>query len=115
MEKQMEYYDFGLEDTNVKKMIDNVIKSIEYDQNSSSRAGDFGIILNTHDGEKSNKCNQCGFASSQAGNLMKHLKTHSGEKSNKCNQCGFTSSQTGDLRRLFENAQWGKIKQMQPM
>ena len=31
MEKQMEYYYFGLEDTNVKKMIDNVIKSIECD------------------------------------------------------------------------------------
>ena len=61
MEKQMEYYDFGSEVTNVKKMTDNVMKLRECDQNSSSQAGDFGIILNTHDAEKSNKCNQCDF------------------------------------------------------
>ena len=29
--------------------------------------------------EKSNKCNQCDFASTRAGNLRTHLKTHSGE------------------------------------
>ena len=34
-----------------------------------------------HGGEKSNKCNQCDFASSQAGNLKPRYKTHSGEKS----------------------------------
>ena len=38
-------------------------------------------------GEKSNKCNQCDYASSWAGNLRTHLKMHSGEKPNKCNQC----------------------------
>ena len=32
-------------------------------------------------GEKSNKCNQCDYASSWAGNLRTHLKMHSGEKS----------------------------------
>ena len=37
---------------------------------------------------KSNKCNQCDYASSHAGHLKTRLKTHSGEKSNKCNQCG---------------------------
>ena len=31
---------------------------------------------------KSNKCNQCDYASSQTADLRKHLKTHSGEKSN---------------------------------
>ena len=36
--------------------------------------------------EKSNKCNQCDYASSQAGDLKRHLKMHSGEKTNKCNQ-----------------------------
>ena len=36
-----------------------------------------------HSGEKSNKCNQCDYASSYASNLRAHLKTHSGEKSNK--------------------------------
>ena len=48
---------------------------------------------------KSNKCNQCNYASSRAGHLKQHLKTHSGEKSKKCNQCDFTSYQKGDLRR----------------
>ena len=52
-----------------------------------------------HRGEKSNKCNQCDYASSNAGNLRTHLKTHSGEKSNKCTLCDFTSYQAGDLRR----------------
>jgi uncharacterized Zn-finger protein len=42
--------------------------------------------LKTHSGEKSNKCNQCDYASSQAGVLRRHLKTHSGEKPNKCNK-----------------------------
>ena len=45
--------------------------------------------------EKSNKCNQCNFASSKAGNLRRHLKIHSGEKSNKCNQYDYASSQEG--------------------
>ena len=48
---------------------------------------------------KSNKCNQCGYASSQAGNLRRHLKIHSGEKSNKCDQCDYASSDAGNLRR----------------
>ena len=30
-----------------------------------------------HNEEKSNKCNQCDYASSQAGTLRRHLKTHS--------------------------------------
>merc|ERR1712083_1181739 len=38
-----------------------------------------------HSGEKSNKCNQCEYASSQAGHLREHSKTHSGVKPNKCN------------------------------
>ena len=55
--------------------------------------------LKRNSGEKSNKCNQCDFASSRAGDLRRHLKTHIGEKSNKCNQCDFASTQAGDLRR----------------
>ena len=55
--------------------------------------------LKTHSGEKSNKCNQCDYASSQAGHLRQHLKTHSGEKSNKCNHCDYASSHPSDLRR----------------
>ena len=52
-----------------------------------------------HSGEKSNKGNQCDYASSRAGHLRKHLKMHSGEKPNKCNQCDYASSEAGKLRR----------------
>ena len=55
--------------------------------------------IKIHSGEKPNKCNQCDYASSHASDLRKHLKTHSGEKSNKCNQCDYASSQAGHLRR----------------
>ena len=71
--KQMEHYEFVLKGANVKipkKTTDNVIKS--------------------------NKCNQCDYASSQAGDLKTHLKMHSGEKPYKCNQCDFASSRAGD-------------------
>ena len=57
--EQMDNYDFGLTDANVKllkKTTGNVIKS--------------------------NKCNQCDYVSSHAGNLRTHLKTHNGEKQN---------------------------------
>ena len=73
MEQNLENYEFGLKDANVKivkKNTDNVIKS--------------------------NKCNQCNYASSHAGHLRIHLTTHSGEKSNKCNQCDFASSEAGN-------------------
>ena len=43
--------------------------------------------MKTHSGEKTNKCNQCDFASVQANSLKKHLRTHSGEKSNECGVC----------------------------
>ena len=55
--------------------------------------------LETHSGEKPNKCSQCDFSSLQAGDLRRHLKTHSGEKSNKCNQCNYASIEAGILRR----------------
>ena len=35
------------------------------------------------------------------GKKLSHLKTHRGEKSNKCNQCDFASIQTGNLRTLL--------------
>ena len=56
------------------------------------------IMKKTNDVTKSNKCNQCEYASSHAGHLRTHLKIHSGEKSNKCNQCDFASSRADNLR-----------------
>ena len=52
----------------------------------------------TKTGGKSNKCNQCDFASPHGSSLRRHLKKHSGEKSNKCNQCDYASSHTANLR-----------------
>ena len=44
------------------------------------KKGPLRTRLKTHSGEKSNKCNQCDYASSWANNVRTHLKTHSGEK-----------------------------------
>ena len=73
--EQMENYDFVLNGANLeipKKTPNNVTKS--------------------------NKCNQCDYASSRASHLRTHLKMHSGEKSNKCNQCDYASSYASALR-----------------
>ena len=60
MEQNHENYDFGLKGSNVA-----ILKK---------RTGNF---------IKSNKCNQCDYASSRSGHLRTHLKMHSGEKLNK--------------------------------
>ena len=52
MEQNLENYDFGLEDEDGK------------------------ILKKTTD--KSNKCNQCEYASTQASSMRRHLRTHSG-------------------------------------
>ena len=49
-------------------------------------------------GEKSNKCNQCDYASSHAFSLRRHMKMHTREKSYKCNQCDHASSHTSNLK-----------------
>ena len=68
--------------------------------NASSLAGDLRKHLKRYIIRvKSNKCNQCHYASFQAADLRTHLKTHSGEKLNKCNQCNYASSRASDLRR----------------
>ena len=56
-------------------------------------------LRNTNnEGEKSNKCNQCEYASSVNSRLKSHLKIQSGEKPNKCNQCDYSSTNAGHLR-----------------
>ena len=72
---------------------------------ASSRAGHLRTHLKTHSGEKSNKCNQCDYASTRAGHLRTHLKTHSGEKPNKCNQCDYASSHASHLRIHLDRPQ----------
>ena len=66
---------------------------------ASSSKSSLKSHLKMHSGEKSNKCNQCNFASSRAGHLMRHLKIHRGEKPNNCNQCNYACSQASTLRR----------------
>ena len=109
------------------------------------------LVKKANNAIKSNKCNQCDYASSHTVNLRAHLKTHSGEKSNKCNQCNYACilsygqfEDTFENENLslkdnnaiksnkcsqcdfgillcklfvdtFENTQWRKGKQMQPM
>ena len=80
---------------------------------ASSYANKLRRHLKTHGGEKTKKCNLCDYASSQAGNLRRHLKIHSGEKINKCNLCDYAFSDASS--EAFENPQWRKDKQMQPM
>ena len=48
---------------------------------ASSRAGHLRAHLKTYSGEKSNKCNQCNFASTWPADLRIHFKSHSGERS----------------------------------
>ena len=73
---------------------------LEMDQNCEQQnLGDEAPVKETCGREKSNKCNQCDYASSQAAKLKEHLRAHSGEKSNKCNQCDYASSLAGNLRR----------------
>ena len=81
---------------------------------ASSRADHLRTHLKTHSGEKSNKCNQCDYASFYATDLKTHLKAHSGENSNKCNQCDYASSYASALRTHLKT-QWRKVKEMQPV
>ena len=111
--EQIGNHDLAAKGTSIKipkKTTDNVIKINKCYQcdYASSHAGILRRHLKTHSGEKSNKCNQCNFASAQASDLRRHLKIH-GEKSNKC----ILSSR--QFEETFENTQWRKVKQMQPV
>ena len=69
----------------------------------------FRAYVIIHCGYKSNKCNQCDFASSQAGNLRTHLKMHSGEKPNKCNQWDYASSKADNLKKHLKTHSGGAL------
>ena len=78
MEHDLENYDSDLKDANAK--IQN---------------------KRTENATKSNKCNQCGYASSQAGTLRRHLKTHNGKS-----QTNATSvTQPAIFEETYEEAQ----------
>ena len=47
-------------------------------------------------------------------NLKRHFKKHNGEKSIKCSQCEYVSYAIL-FENTFDNAQWRKVEQMQPM
>ena len=71
------------------------------------------LMKKTDNAIKPNKCNQCNFASFHARSLKVHLKIHSGEKSMQPMWlCLFSGRQ---FEETFENSQWGKDQQMQPM
>ena len=104
---------YGLENAHVeirKKNTDNIIKSNKCNQcdYASSQTGHLRTHLKTHSGEKSNKCNQCDYACSDPSSFRRHLKQHSGEKSNKCNQCDYASSRAGHLRQHLKTHSGGK-------
>ena len=107
MDQNVEYNEVNEGDVSMKTPI-QVTKDGQYDKRSnrcnqcqyaSSHIGNFKMHLKMHNGEKSEKCNQCSYATSHAGTLKRHLKMHSGEKSNQCNQCDFTSLYSSNLRQ----------------
>ena len=67
--------------------------------------------MKIHSKEKSNKCNQCDYASSTASHLRTHMKIHSKEKSNKRSQCDYASIEAGNLRKHLK--MHTEIKQIQ--
>ena len=83
---------------------------------SKSQANAKVPINGTKDEEKSNKCNQCNFASSWTGNLKAHIKRHSGANSEKCNKYNYASCYvkvSRDLEYLIfflKKLLWGPMK-----
>ena len=98
----LNFENHNVDENNVRIKPPKIVRKKDQDKRSnkcnqcdfaSSYASNLRAHLKRHSGKKSNKCNQCNFESSQVSNLRTHLKTHSGEKPNKCNQCDFASSQ----------------------
>ena len=106
MDENLEYVDLSKHDENRKAPMrkTKASKGPKKCGFASAQAGNLQRHMKTHNGEKSNKCNQCDFASSNPSTLRDHLKTHSGEKAKKCSQCNCASSWA--FKETFEN---GKI------
>ena len=57
------------------------------------------VHMQTHNGEKPNKCYQCKYSCSGAGDLKKHMRTHSREKPYKCDKCDHACTNASHLKR----------------
>ena len=85
----------------------------EYSKSTANQVS----MRETEGREKSNKCNQCAYASYHAADLRKHLKTHSGEKSlihsrkisKNCEKRDNVPIQAGSLKTNTEEQQ-NKVK-----
>ena len=82
----------------VPKNFSENIFGVEFQDDMKWNTDVFRAYVIIHSGYKSNKCNQCDFASSQAGNLRIRLKMHSGENPIKCVCCNQASSRADILR-----------------
>ena len=92
-----------------KAAFSNVSK-VHYGLDISESEITLANLPSSHSGEKSNKCNQCDFASSYASALRTHMISHSGEKSNKCSQCDYASSHGSHFRRHLKTHSGEKRK-----
>ena len=105
MDQNKELYEMSVHDASIETPLqetktDQCKKSNKCNQceYATSHTGNLKMHLKIHSGEKSLKCNLCKYSSSHAGHLRIHLKIHSGEKSIKCNQCDFACSDPSALR-----------------
>ncbi|KUI62600.1 Asparagine-rich zinc finger protein AZF1 [Cytospora mali] len=59
--------------------------------------------MNSHNGIKKYRCDECGVCVSQAGNLQTHKRTHNNERPFPCPLCGKRFKQKGNVKPHIEN------------